>query len=521
MTSVEWVPGAHHTIVRDGVVVLLAEDVTREQVLRVWQALDAPAEVDGLGGLLDTLRDVTGRGLGSLPSFAMSVVDDRGLHVAARGTFNAYVIDLDDTEHVVRGGEASVWAERNFDQAAVAEIRLGDDDLDGTWLPVLGGVLPAAGVRQRLVERAEAEDSAPENAAPDAAPEDDVAPVPTPGRRVSGAHETWIEPEPGEELAPTPAAVEEPDPEPEPEPEVEAEPAPAPEAAPRRFASLLSPHTVMHDVEEAAVRPPDADADADAVGPSLSDAPDAATPPVAPGPAAAVPDHSAAADAVPAPRPVEPAPAPTPPSFISGVPSRSAYVPPPPPAPAPVLTDADGPEHHDGHTMFEAPDSTELDAYLSDTPPAPDNDSVLGVLCPAGHGNPTHRTECRVCGQWLAGDSVRFARPGLGWMHTSAGESIELVQNVLAGRNPRASRIQGTVMPRLLPLPHSHVSGTHLEIRLEGWSVMVADLGSTNGTFLQRPGQPTVRISETAQLLQSDDVVQLGHGVDLRFEALP
>ncbi|MCF6378470.1 FHA domain-containing protein [Nocardioides KLBMP 9356] len=76
-------------------------------------------------------------------------------------------------------------------------------------------------------------------------------------------------------------------------------------------------------------------------------------------------------------------------------------------------------------------------------------------------------------------------------------------------------------MPRLLPLPHSHVSGTHLEIRLEGWSVMVADLGSTNGTFLQRPGQPTVRVSETPQLLHSDDVVQLGHGVDLRFEALP
>ena len=181
----------------------------------------------------------------------------------------------------------------------------------------------------------------------------------------------------------------------------------------------------------------------------------------------------------------------------------------------------DSPEHHDGHTMMEAPDSTELDAYLAEATPPAGADQVIGVLCTAGHGNPTHRTECRVCGQRLTGDSVRMTRPALGWMYTSAGESIELVQSVLAGRNPRASRIQGTVMPRLLPLPHSHVSGTHLEIRLEGWSVMVVDLQSTNGTFLQRPGQPTVRLSETAQLLHSDDVVQLGHGVDLRFEALP
>ena len=41
--------------------------------------------------------------------------------------------------------------------------------------------------------------------------------------------------------------------------------------------------------------------------------------------------------------------------------------------------------------------------------------------------------------------------------------------------------------------------------------------------WLDRHGVDTgsVRISETPQLLQSDDVVQLGHGVDLRFEALP
>lgn len=502
MTRFEWTPGSHHLVVLDGVAVLLADEVPQDQVVAMWDALPDDGTVDGLGGLLDILRAVTGRGLGSLPGFAMTVTDERGLHVAARGSFNAHVTTA-DAEHVVRGDEASVWVERNFDAATVAGVLLATDDRHGTWLPVVGGVVPAGAVRQTLLEHAPARVEAPL-----------AEPVRAP------ATETWVEPdadepEPEPEAAAEVEEVEEVEPRPEPEPVVEV----APEPAQGRFASLLSPHTVMHDVEEAAVRPDD-DEDEDEPEAPPSDEHRVEAPAQEPAPAPAKPEPLVVA----APPPSAPA-APSP-SFISGVPSRSSYASTPPAAPAnpPAQAEAvvdDGPEHHDGHTMFEAPDSTELDAYLSDASPIAGADAVLGVTCPAGHGNPTHRTECRVCGQRLTGESTRFARPGLGWLHTSAGESIELVQNVLAGRNPRASRIQGTVMPRLLPLPHSHVSGTHLEIRLEGWSVMVADLGSTNGTFLQRPGQPTVRISETPQLLQSDDVVQLGHGVDLRFEALP
>ncbi len=501
MNRIEWIPGSHHLIVLDGLAVLLADEVPQDQVVGMWDALQDVGTVDGLGGLLDILRAVTGRGLGSLPGFAMSVTDERGLHVAARGSFNVYVTTADG-EHVVRGHEASVWVERNFDVAAAVAVLLATADRDGTWLPVVGGVLQAGAVRQTLLERAPAPVETPP-----------AEPTPAP------AVETWVEPEVDEpepaevvETPDAPAGVDAPDEAHEPEPVMEE----APQPAQGRFASLLSPHTVMHDVEEAAVRPDD-DGEPDT---PPSDEHRDGEPAQEPIPALARPEPPVVADPPPS------APADPSPSFISGVPSRSSYAstpspaPPGPPAPAEAVVD-DGPEHHDGHTMFEAPDSTELDAYLSDAPAAAGADSVLGVTCPSGHGNPTHRTECRVCGQRLTGESVRFARPGLGWLHTSAGESIELVQNVLAGRNPRASRIQGTVMPRLLPLPHSHVSGTHLEIRLEGWSVMVADLGSTNGTFLQRPGQPTVRISETPQLLQSDDVVQLGHGVDLRFEALP
>ena len=151
---------------------------------------------------------------------------------------------------------------------------------------------------------------------------------------------------------------------------------------------------------------------------------------------------------------------------------------------------------------------------------AGDGPVVRGVRCPQGHGNPPQRTTCRICAAPVDGPTVSMSRPALGWLHTSTGESIALDRNVLAGRAPQAAKFQGTSLPRLR-LPHGHVSGTHLEVRVEGWSVLALDLRSTNGTFLQRPGQPTVRLSDTPHLLVSDDVLNLGHGVSLRFEELP
>lgn len=57
------------------------------------------------------------------------------------------------------------------------------------------------------------------------------------------------------------------------------------------------------------------------------------------------------------------------------------------------------------------------------------------------------------------------------------------------GRRPRPPRISDGPPPRLVPVPSSTnaVSGTHLEIRQEGDSVVVTDLGSTNGTVVIPP----------------------------------
>lgn len=491
MSRTEWSPGPHHVFVHGDVLLLLAGDLAHGEVLEVWDRL-VGTEVTGLGTVLEILGDVTGAALSSLPDFAMAVLDDKGLHVAARGAGNVIVSHVDGSEVDLCGGEVSTWLERNVDAASVAHVLLAAGTPDVGWLPLEGGVVPAGGVRVVLAEDAALPEPAvtpvvvdpvdePEHVEASVVEVSVVAPVGAPApRSVETLVEVDADPEAEDDVAV----------------EVDSEVEPEDSPTPGRFSSLLSPYTVLHDVEEAALRPrevePEATEPPEPV--RVEDVPAAATP-VSSGPSAAGPP---------------PPPAPSSSSgFISGIPGMVVQS-------TPV---DDSGEHHDGHTMLEAPDSTELDAYLAD--PAAGEEMVLGVRCSAGHGNPVHRSSCRVCGVPLSGGGERMPRPSLGTLITSAGETIDLERNVLAGRNPQASRITGPVLPRLLPLPHSHVSGTHLEIRLESWSVMVVDLDSTNGTFLQRPGQPTVRISRSPQLLMAGDVVQLGHGVDLRFEDLP
>jgi hypothetical protein len=71
----------------------------------------------------------------------------------------------------------------------------------------------------------------------------------------------------------------------------------------------------------------------------------------------------------------------------------------------------------------------------------------------------------------------------------AGGEDRRLDAVYYLGRRPVQPRVPSTTPPRLLPV-HSRttaVSATHLEIRQEGDSVVVTDLGSTNGTLVNPP----------------------------------
>jgi pSer/pThr/pTyr-binding forkhead associated (FHA) protein len=78
----------------------------------------------------------------------------------------------------------------------------------------------------------------------------------------------------------------------------------------------------------------------------------------------------------------------------------------------------------------------------------------------------------------------------------SNGAEVVLNKPVIAGRAPRAERVTGSELPTLvtLPSPEQEISSSHVEVRLDGWHVLVVDLGSTNGTVATVPGQRPERL---------------------------
>ena len=131
-------------------------------------------------------------------------------------------------------------------------------------------------------------------------------------------------------------------------------------------------------------------------------------------------------------------------------------------------------------------------------PPAPSSGpTVQGVWCDAGHANPATAATCRTCGLPIEPvDAVSMPRPVLGILRFSNGIDVELDRSVIVGRAPKAERVSAREIPQLVtvPSPDKDISRNHLEVRIDGWHVLVVDLGSTNGTVVTMPGQPPERL---------------------------
>lgn len=149
---------------------------------------------------------------------------------------------------------------------------------------------------------------------------------------------------------------------------------------------------------------------------------------------------------------------------------------------------------------------------------------MLARVCAQGHPNPPTRAQCSVCGSALLPDAVQVARPRLGRMRLSTGELLDLDESMVIGRQPSVSRVQGGVMPRLVQVasPGGDISRSHVEVRLEGWHVMLCDLKATNGTVLVREGQPPRRLAQNEMAILLDgDIAELGDNISMRFEEIP
>lgn len=287
-------------------------------------------------------------------------------------------------------------------------------------------------------------------------------------------------------------------------------------------------HTVVRQVEDAAVRSLDdpEDGSSDAVGAESPKPVDHApmqtqTPATSPPPDTSVPEPQQREVLVPPPAV----------GLIDSVPwARPDNAAAAPDAPGRPSHDVGMDSDHDGQTIMRSdlqnavtPAQTQASGTSTGDAGPGTGPLVLARLCALGHANPPESPVCGVCSQQLESDPTEVRRPSLGTMRISTGEIVELDRSLIIGRQPSVSRVQGRGMPKLVQVNSAggDISRSHVEVRLDGWHVLLCDLKATNGTVLVRSGQPPRRLGEgeTAFLLDGD-VAQLGDDLFLRFEGL-
>ena len=114
---------------------------------------------------------------------------------------------------------------------------------------------------------------------------------------------------------------------------------------------------------------------------------------------------------------------------------------------------------------------------------------VTGRYCGRHHFNAPRDRWCRICGLALGQDpegEVEDPRPALGVLVWDSGESDVVKRDTVVGRDPSSEAgVVGGTADAVSPRGQSEgMSRVHAELRLIGWEVLLADRGSTNGTFV-------------------------------------
>jgi FHA domain len=181
----------------------------------------------------------------------------------------------------------------------------------------------------------------------------------------------------------------------------------------------------------------------------------------------------------------------------------------------------------DGHTMTKA----QLAALRSGSLPSAGNlqETVMGgptvqaVMCHTGHPNPPGVGACARCGQPVFGQPTVISRPRLGQLRLDNGEVIGLDRPLLIGRKPKLEGRMLSEMPQIVELSNGQgLSRTHAMIKLEGWHVLIEDLGSANGTIVTLPGREPRRLHEgEPALLEVGAQIDFGGEVSASYEWNP
>ena len=133
---------------------------------------------------------------------------------------------------------------------------------------------------------------------------------------------------------------------------------------------------------------------------------------------------------------------------------------------------------------------------------------VEAVLCANQHSNPPRSTICRVCAAEISPDTpvMLVAQPSVGHLRFEDSSVVEVDGALLVGRKPKSDDARPVVVD------HAEVSRSHVEVTIDGWSVLVTDLGSRNGTWVIPTSDPTpIKLDEQVPyLLEHGTTVHLG-----------
>jgi pSer/pThr/pTyr-binding forkhead associated (FHA) protein len=94
----------------------------------------------------------------------------------------------------------------------------------------------------------------------------------------------------------------------------------------------------------------------------------------------------------------------------------------------------------------------------------------------------------------------------------------------VVGRRPGPVRPSEHPAPRrvVIPTEHTDVSSRHARFELVGESLVVTDLGSTNGVVVHWSTGASLRLrSRESCAVLSDTIIVLGDGVEIEFVAMP
>ena len=460
-----WAPGACKLLAWEKGVALLDSEISDEQAETLWTTVQHEAK---LATFLQALMEATGAGLLNIPPFAVAILDERGAHVAVRG---GWLVSVRTADQDIRlnGENITTWEEKLVAGAVAVELQTsGSHDRN---LPLTGGIVDAGRVLWSWGD----ESPFPPTLT---APVEVAAEVRSPGEQQA---ETLVDHVPT--MIPKDDRSHQDDQPKTPEHEQE-------------------PH---HDTGDAGVmitvpkrKLPDPGNPQDSRGQTTLVVPVDPDSVVPDSPYAHLWDDSAeVAD---------------PDLGTSGGENIEAKSGEPNAQPSTRTTAG---ELRDGLTVA-ANDEIPIASFPSTRGP-----QVLASFCAAGHPNPPQRVQCYECDAPVSGQPQLVERPQLGWLRITGGETVPLHGPVVAGRNPRSTAFSSPEPPRLIALPHRHISSNHIAFIMEGWSVLARDLGSSNGSYLRRHGNPPVRLPENDTLLVPGDVIDLGHGVFINLDRIP